>query len=205
MSIEERVKEQFPGLFITLVSVMVGLVFADLIGEVRSRMALWPLNVESLRTWAQIGAMGTCTLATWVYYTHIGVLRRRVPTLTDSMIAFAVPIPLLIANSFVGRPDIWPWFYIASGYLVISFFTTIGLARMARAEHKSFVRLAEPTGNLIVFCIGAPAFGMVAWLDQHGWVSSWMEVFFAAVPIPSALAATYFFIRDWRRGVAEAE
>ena len=32
--------------------------FRDLIGEVRSRMTLWPLNVESLRTWAQIGAMG---------------------------------------------------------------------------------------------------------------------------------------------------
>ena len=47
MSIEQRVKEQFPGLLITLVSVLVGLVFADLVNLARSQMELWPLSLET--------------------------------------------------------------------------------------------------------------------------------------------------------------
>jgi hypothetical protein len=204
MSIESRVKDQFPALFITLVSVLTGLVFADLIDQARERMTLWPVNIDTIRTWAQIFSMGACTFALWAFYSHIGVTRHRVPSLADSVIAFVVPVPLLIANSLIGRTLMWPWLYYASGFNFICFFAANTLARMAQAEHPSFSRLSRPAGSLMVFTAATPSYLVLGWLDQHGFLSRWMEVAVAASPMVLAAIAASVFLRDWRRGVAEA-
>src|SRR5438477_6555814 len=120
MNLEDRIKLQFPALFITLLSVLIGLVFADLVSEAHTRMTLWPLTVGALRTWGQIFAMGTCALTSWVFLAHLGISRLRIPTLDDSLIVFMTPVPLLIGNSLVGLKEIWPWFYYACFFLAIS-------------------------------------------------------------------------------------
>jgi hypothetical protein len=201
---EDRVKDQFPSLFITLVSVLVGLVFADLVNDAESRMVLWPLTAATLRTWGQIASMATNTFGVWVYFSHFGVPRRRVPSLIDSVIAFVVPVPLLIANALVGRPELWPWLYFASGYLVICSLTVVWLAHTLQASHPSFARLGRASGSLAVFYLGAPVFLVLAWMDQHGWFSPWMEVLVAFNGVPPALLAVHIYLQDWRLSVAEA-
>ena len=101
VDLEGRIKNQFPTLSITLLSVLIALCFSDLVAEAHSRMTLWPLNVGTLRTSGQIFAMGTCALSSWVFLAHIGISRLR-PTLEGSLIVFLTPVPLLIGNSFVG-------------------------------------------------------------------------------------------------------
>jgi hypothetical protein len=105
--IEQRIKDQFPAVFITLVSVLVGLALSDLVAEARAHMTLWPLNLATLRTWAQIFANGTSAIAVWIVFAHVGIARRRVPDIFDSLIAFGPPLLLLMANSFVGQKEIW--------------------------------------------------------------------------------------------------
>jgi len=201
---EDRIKDQFPSLFITLVSILVGLVFADLINQAEARMTLWPLNAGTLRTWMQIAAMGANAFGVWVYFTHFGVPRRRVPTMIDSVIAFVIPIPLLIANTLVGRPELWPWLYFASGYVVLCLLTILWLVRALRADHPSFGRLGRISGSLAVFYLAAPFFLAMAWMDQQGWFSPRMEVFVAFNAVPAPLIAAHIYLRDWRKSVAEA-
>src|SRR5207237_1434434 len=114
------------------------------------------------------------------------------------------PVPLLIANTLVGRAALWPWLYFASGYMVICLFTILWLVRELRADHPSFARLGRASGNLSVFYFGAPASFVMAWMDQHGWFSPWVEVFVAASGIGAALIAPHIYLRDWQRAVAEA-
>ena len=57
MDLEDRIKRQFPTLIVTLLSVLIGLCFSDLVELARARMTLWPLDVETLRTWGQLFAM----------------------------------------------------------------------------------------------------------------------------------------------------
>src|SRR5437764_1055782 len=45
-ALRTRVIEQTPTVFITLVSVLIGLVLSDLVTEARSRMQLWPLGLS---------------------------------------------------------------------------------------------------------------------------------------------------------------
>ena len=119
MSLRSQVERQFPTLFITLLSVLIGLVFADLFGRVRARVTLWPFDLATFRTWGQIFASGFCAFAVWVVFAHIGISRRHIPTLADSVIVFVLPVPLMVGSSLAGRSEIWPWYYFAIGYLVI--------------------------------------------------------------------------------------
>ena len=145
MDLEDRIKHQFPALYITLLSVLIALVFSDLASEAHARMTLWPLNLGTLRTWAQIFTMGTNAMVAWIVFVHVGVSRLRIPTLADSVVVFLVPIPLLFANSLVGQKDIWPWFYYASGYLVIALVPGCGRSTWRAGNENLHPSSVSPT------------------------------------------------------------
>jgi hypothetical protein len=203
--LEERIKQQFPSLFITLLSVLIGLVFADLVSEARGRMTLWPLGVGTLRTWGQIFAMGTNALNCWVFLAYIGIARLRIPTLDDSLIVFMAPVPLLIGNSFVGLRELWPWLYYASFYLFMSLITTFVQVRAASAERElaSFARITKPLGPLLVLYLGIPFYAAAGWADSHGMLSPVAEMLLAASATPAALSFMWLFFRSWRRAIEE--
>lgn len=207
MSVRTRIQQQFPTLFITLLSVLVGLVFADLLGQARARMTLWPLNLATLRTWGQIFAVGFCAFSVWVVFAHIGISRLRIPTLADSVIVFVLPVPLMISSSLVGRAEIWPWFYFASGYLIITLATTVWEITMAGAERDltAFARLARPSGLVSIFYIGIPMYAAAGWVDQHGMMSPLFESLLAIFPTPASLVCTALFFRDWHKAIDAAD
>jgi hypothetical protein len=206
VDLEDRIKQQFPTLFITLLSVLIGLVFSDLVSEAHARMTLWPLNVGTIRTWGQIFAMGANALNCWVFLAHVGVSRLRLPTLDDSLIVFLAPVPLLIGNSFVGLKEIWPWFYYASFYLVMSLGTTLLQVRAASAESElaSFARINRFFGPMLVLYIGIPFYAAAGWADSHGMFSPIAEMLLAISAAPAALSFLWLFFRSWHRAIAEA-
>jgi hypothetical protein len=207
MNLEDRIKGQFPALFITLLSVLIGLDFSDLASEAHARMTLWPLNVGTMRTWSQLFAMGTNALGAWVVFAHVGISRLRIPSLSDSIIVFLVPIPLLFANSLVGQKEIWPWFCYASGYLVIALGSWLWQVRMASAESElvSFARLTHPLGPVLVLYTGIPFFAAAGWAGYHRLVPPVVELLLAMSAIPAPLMFAFLFFRDWHRAIAEAQ
>jgi hypothetical protein len=206
VELKDRIKEQFPSLFITLLSVLVGLVYADLVSEAHARMTLWPLNIGTLRTWGQIFAMGTNALNCWVFLAHVGISRLRVPTLDDSLIVFLAPVPLLIGNSFVGLKEIWPWLYYASFYLAMSLLTTHLQVRIACAERElaSFARILRPFGPCLVLYLGIPFYAAAAWADSRAMLSPLVEMLLAMSATPAALSFLWLFFRSWHVAIEEA-
>jgi hypothetical protein len=206
-NLESRIKDQFPALFITLVSVLIGLVLADLVAEARTRMHLWPITLSSLRTWFQLAGNGFSALVAWVIYAHIGISRRRIPSLADASIAFILPLTLLFGTSFVGIESMWPWLYFASCLLLFSLLSTIWLLHIMRLEETelaSFSRLRRPGGFLSIFAMGIPFYGAAGWADRHGYLSPLLEVVCAATPAPAAMIVCHLFMRDWRYAISGA-
>jgi hypothetical protein len=204
--LESRIKSQFPALFITLVSVLVGLALADLVAEARARMVLWPINLLTLRTWFEFATNGISALALWTTYAHIGISRWRVASLADSFIAFILPLSLLFGNSFVGLQLAWPWFYFAASFLAVSLVTTIWQVYILSAEDglASFRYLLRPGGYTTIFVAGIPFYGAAGWADQHHLLSPLLEVLCAATGGPSALLVCHLFLRDWHHAIGAA-
>jgi hypothetical protein len=207
VELADRIKHQFPALYITLFSILIGLVFSDLAGEAHSRMTLWPLSVGTLRTWAQLFAMGTNAMVAWVVFSHVGASLLRIPSLSDSIVVFLVPVPLLFANSLVGQRDIWPWFYYASGYLVIALGSWMWQVRMASVESElaPFKRLARPLGPALVLYAGIPFYAAVGWADRQGLLSPEVELLLTISAIPAPLVLAQLFFHSWHRAIAEAD
>lgn len=204
-TLEERIKHQFPSLFITLLSVLIGLVLADLVSEIRDRLTLWPLNIDTLRTWGQIMAHGSSAVTAWIIYSHLGISHERVPSLADSIVSFVVPLTLLFAMPLIGVSEIWPWFYYASASLVISLVTSMWLLHLSRDE-PSLARLNKlllTRGYFAIFYVGIPTFALAGFLSEQGWLSTLQEFLFAAIPMPTAILASYLFLRDWRAAISQ--
>lgn len=206
MNLEDRIKQQFPGLIVTLLSVLIGLAFSDLVEIARSRMTLWPLDIGTLRSWGQLFAMASCGFSVWVIFAHIGVSRLHIPTLTDSVIVFVIPLAILFGNSLVGQRDIWPWFYYASFYLLISLVTWRWQVHVALEERDlaPFARLVAPRGPLFVLYIGIPVFAASGWADSRGFIPPWAETVLALSAGPAAFLTAWIFVRDWHRAIAES-
>lgn len=205
-NLEHRIKTQFPALYITLVSVLIGLALADLVAEARARMVLWPITLSTLRTWSELSANGISALALWTTYAHIGISRRRVASLADSLIAFTLPFCLLFGNSFVGLNVMWPWFYFATSFLALSLVMTVWQVHILSSEDglESFRYLLRPSGYASIFVAGVPFYGAAGWADQHNLLSPLLEVLCAATAAPAALLVCHLFLRDWHYAISMA-
>lgn len=199
-TLADRIKLQFPALFITLLSVLIGLVLADMVAEARTRMTLWPLTLETLRSWGQLCAHGASAVTAWVVFSHIGVSRERTPMFSDSLVAFLVPLTLLMAMDLIGKEEIWPWFYYGSFSLVVCAVTSWWLLRLSFdvPELVRLQNLLQTRGYFAVFYVGIPVYAAAGWLGQNGMLGPVAELILAAIPAPSALLAGYLFQRDWR-------
>lgn len=203
-TLEARIKHQFPSLFITLLSVLIGLVFADLVEQSRERLTLWPLNIETMRTWGQVLAHGSSAVTAWIIYSHLGISHERVPSLADSIVSFIVPLTLLFAMPLIGVDEIWPWFYYASASLVISLVTSWWLLHLSR-EEPGLARLNQrlhKSGYFAIFYVGIPTFALAGFLGEVGVLSPLHEFLFAAIPMPTAVFASYLFLREWRGAIS---
>ena len=205
--IEHRIRDQFPALYITLVSVLIGLALADLVSQARERMVLWPLELDALRTWGELCGNLFSGLSCWIVYAHLGISRRRIPIIADSIIAFTLPLYLLILNSFVGVMPMWKWLYCASGFLAFSLATTIWNFHVMQQEKElaSFDRLGRATGYRLILLTGIPFYAVAGWADRNGYLSPLLETIVAWVPAPSALMLGHLFLRDWQQAIAEAQ
>ena len=200
-----QVIAQAPSVYITLVSVLIGLVMSDLVTEARVRMHLWPLNYLAIRTWAQLVANGTSALNVWTVLAHLAMARRRVPDLIETVGAFGAPVLLLVATSFVGRAQVWPWLYGAGVYLTMcGIATTINVRlTMDQSGGSRFQRLVRLRGFLGALYACSAAYLVVGFLDQQGVLPSAVEMTMVFAPLPASVLIVGLFFRDWRAALED--
>jgi hypothetical protein len=200
-----EVIREAPAVFVTLLSVLVGLVLTDLVTEARARMHLWPLDAMALRTWAELISTGTAAISVWVVLANVGLGRRRLPHVAETTSAFAPPLLLLTAATFVGRPEAWPWLYGAGTFLAVSGVAGVVNVRltMDQPDGARFAHLLRPQGFLLLIWLGVPLFLGAGWFDQHGWLPPTLELAIIALPIPLHFVITGWFYNDWSAALGD--
>jgi hypothetical protein len=202
--LETRVAGQFSPLYLTLVSVLVGLVLSDLFGQVHERMVLWPLTLETMRTWCQILGNTLVALSAWVTYSHLGLLRKRLPTIWDTLDASLVLVTVPL-NAATGRHDAALYFFWAAAYCLLGISAVrINLRQATREPALAHLpRLGRFGGPYTVLYLGVPSYLAIAAASYLHLTSPLMEVIAAAWgPIAGVLVAI-LFMREWRAAVLQ--
>lgn len=203
--LEARAATLFPSLYLTLVSVLVGLVLSDLFSEVHSRMILWPPTIETARTWCQVLGNTLAVFAAWVTYSHLGLLKRRLPTVWDTLDALLVLITIP-SNAQVGRHEAAGWFLAAAvwnllGACAVRINLWQATSEPALAHLRRIGRFGGPFTYLYA---GAPAFAAMSALSYLRLTTPAVELAAAATAPAAAVFVTISFLREWRAAILKA-
>jgi hypothetical protein len=205
-NLEERVSRQFSSLYLTLVSVLVGLVLADLFSSVHDRMTLWPLTLENGRTLCQIFGNILAVLSAWVTYSHLGLLRHRVPNIWDTVDAMLVLVTVPL-NAATGRPEAAAWFFWAAGYTLLGLTAVrINLHQATREPALAHLpRLGRFGGPYTFLYLGTPGYLVMALASYLHLTPLWLEIAATATAPAAGIFVTIFFMREWRKAVLEPQ
>lgn len=198
-TLEHRGARQFSSLYLTLVSVLVGLVLSDLFSEIHERMTLWPLTLESARTWCQIFGNSLAVLSSWVTYSHLGLLRNRMPTIWDTVDAMLVLITVPL-NAVTGRHDAAAWFFWAAAFLLLGLTAVrINLWQATLEPALAHVpRIARFGGPCTFVYFGVPGYLTMALASYLHLTPLWLEVAATATAPVAAVVVSILFMREWR-------
>jgi hypothetical protein len=202
--LEARVAKLFPSLYLTLVSVLVGLVLSDLFSEVHSRMNLWPLTLETARTWCQVMGNTLAVMAAWVTYSHLGLLKKRLPTAWDTLDALLILITIP-SNTQVGRHDAAGWFLAAALWnLAATFAVRINLWQATREPALAHLtRIGRFGGPYTYLYVGAPILAAMSALSYLHLTSPLVELAVAATAPIAGVGVTILFLREWRAAIQQ--
>jgi hypothetical protein len=204
-NLETRVARQFSTLYLTLVSVLVGLVLSDLFSQIHARMMLWPLTPETARTWCQIFGNTLAVLSSWVTYSHLGLLRNRLPTIWDTVDASLVLVTVPL-NSATGLHEGASWFFWAAAFSVLGLAAVkINLWQATREPTlKDLPRLGRFGGPYTFLWLGGPGYLAMAVASHYRLTSPW-RAGAAAAPAPAAgVGVSIVFMREWRKALLAA-
>lgn len=200
--LEARVARQFSTLYLTLVSVLVGLVLSDLFSTIHARVVLWPLTLETARTWCQIFGNTLAVLSAWVTYSHLGLLRNRLPTIWDTVDVVLV-LNVIPLNAAVGLHEGANWFFLAATYQLLSLMAIKINLRQATREPalRHLPRLGRFGGPYTFLWFGAPTYLVIAVASHFHLTPPWLELAVAASAPLAPVMVTILFMREWRAAV----
>jgi hypothetical protein len=201
-NLETRVARQFPTLYLTLVSVLVGLVLSDLFSTIHARMVLLPLTLETGRTWVQIFGNSLAVLSSWVTYSHLGLLRNRLPTIWDSVDAALVLVTIPL-NAATGLHEGAAWFFWAAAFSVLGLSAVkINLWQATREPSLQHLPLLGRFGGPYTFLwLGGPGYLAVAVASYYHLTTPLLELLAAATAPAAGVLVTILFMREWREAV----
>lgn len=190
-SVRDRLKRNFSTIYITIVSVMLGLALEDLISIVRD---LDELDVFTLIT---AGVVVHVIFNAWVAYSVTASGARLVPSVWDALNVFLLSFTHFGLNSSIGKPPVM--FFLSAGiYTLIAgavvYYNTwrINMDDDVDYDHTKFRAL------IAVNLFGGVGFLATAALTQTGVLTPQLQLFSAALGLPFAFLWLFVFLRTWK-------
>ena len=201
---EGWVREKVSDVFITLISITIGLALQEMVDQARDRMTLWPLDSASLMTWGQIGGVVSSGLSAWLIYGHLAISRRGLPSYAETLSGAVAPMFLAVASGLTGRAEVWPWLYAGAAYLALQIFVTRLFTRFAESpvEKALLVQVGRPSGYTLIMLIGAPVYALIGLGEQFGFLPQWLVLCAVLASGPAGMLCAWMFFRDWRKALA---
>ena len=169
-AIESRLRENYPPILMTLVSLIVALIFENLISELGSRQAIWRVTPENFFLWAQSVFLGASTMYFWFTQSLHAAAVRVVFSPRDVFGAVGSGLFFFLLAANLGAEGGIVWMYAAAALYTVAWYAITDYGRLYAADpdasggvgaHRSSSRLML-AGATIVGCGGLlGTFGVV--------------------------------------------
>jgi hypothetical protein len=189
--IRNRLEENYAAIYVTLVSVMLGLTLDDIVSVMRG------IEDVSLFNWLTAVFSVHVIFNAWVGYSLAASIVRLVPSVWDALNVFVLSMAHFGLNSTIGEAPI-AFFYTAACYSVIAGGVTY--YNVWRVNQDDALTLTLPTFHIILWinAIGAAAFLFAGIATRANYLTSTTQTVVVALGIPFATLWIYVFLRVWR-------
>ncbi len=178
---QQRAKEHFPAVLLTLLSIIQALALELLWNRLRDSAYLWEGGWSAAAGWAQVVAMFLGVVQIWLFYTTLVMRFRWVPTLRETTLPFVIGVLEFTLVDIMGPGRLQGWFALLALLFTLSVWESHTIFRRARRdpENREFFESVEPArlrdmlpsiasvvGLLFLALVSqlAGGFGMVAFL-----------------------------------------
>jgi hypothetical protein len=140
-----------------------------------------------------------------VTYSHLGLLRNRLPTIWDTVDA-ALMLVTVPVNAATGRHNAASWFFWAAAYSVLGLSAVkINLWQATREPALSHLpRIGRFGGPYTFLWVGGPGYLAMSVASYYHLTTPPLEVAATATAAVAAVAVAILFMREWREAVLAA-
>lgn len=190
--IRTRLEDNYSAIYVTLVSVMLGLALDDTVSIMRGIESLTPFN------WLTAVFSVHVIFNAWVGYSSAASAVRLVPSVWDALNVFVLSVAHFALNSAIGEQPI-VFFYSASAYSAVA--GGVVYFNIWRVNQDDAITLEVTTFRVILWinAIGSAAFLIAGILAQKSLATPAAQTFIVALGIPFATLWLYTFLKVWRK------
>lgn len=198
--IQARIKEMFPSIYLTLVSMIQAIALEALFSHAQELDVLWSRTAAGVSTWLQVFFTFHVIFYTWLVYSQGVVAMRWVLGFRDAFFPFAIGALEFLVIATTG-PDTVPLWFGAAGlaFLTGAWVFGFGIQR-ARQESEnrevtariSVTRVMGPIAALAAICL------IAAVLSQIGIAGPRAILLLAVLSNSLMVVATILWVRTWR-------
>lgn len=189
--IRDRLQENYSAIYVTLVSVMLGLALDDIVSIMRT--------IEDLNLFNWLTALFSVHVIfnAWVGYSSAASIVRLVPSVWDALNVFVLTVAHFALNSAIGEEPII-FFYSAACYSAIAGGVTY--YNVWRVDQDDAVKFRLSTFHIIlrINAIGAAAFLIAGILAQTIELTGPVQTIIVTLGIPFATLWLFVFLKVWR-------
>ena len=189
--LKTRLLNNYSAIYVTIVSVMLGLALDDIVSIMRS------IEDTNLFNWLTAAFGVHVILNAWVGYSSTAAILRLVPSVWDALNVFALSVAHFGLNSAIGEEPI-VFFYAAACYSAIAGGVTY--YNVWRANQDDAVDLRVDSFRVVigVNAGGAVAFLLAAILTQALFLDASVQTAIVALGLPFATLWMFVFLKVWR-------
>lgn len=174
-TIQERAKEHFPSVLVTLISIFQALALELLWARVRDSPQLFEGGLEAWIGWAQALVVLLGVLVIWITYTSLVMRFRWVPRVPDMVAPFGIGLLEFALISLMGPTSTPAWLVVFAATYAATMVATHVLYRRARAEPENaeYFEQVEPATWRDFRAEAALLLILIAASPVSAWMGGW--------------------------------
>lgn len=189
---KEEIKQHYSTVYITLISILLGIALGDLIGVFRS------ISSPTYFEWLSLLYIVLIIMNTWIAYSLHSISIKAIPTPADAINVFTISIAHFVLNSFLGKEHYLIYCAVAF-YSIVSIFTFAYLAKRSFNQPEDKYKVKKFRKLIAFNSIGVIVTLVIAYLSYQQFLSKMAEIIIFGLGYFFVIMWLYLYWNTWKK------